>query len=191
MIWLMTGAWCAQAVIHDIPMERGSINANPATLPSFREKLWPCQKVTPSPDPCFFYYLNLTIHPALLHPSVHPCLPTSTTFAFSSHIKPLSILHALSLSLVVTLSHISLPSFNTQFASSASKSTSNEEPTCERTSSEDCVSTQTLCLIWMVLPEGILDRKKKKMQVGLEGNRVCGVFQTAGYPGDVQWCSGN
>lgn len=87
-IWLMTRAWCAQALIHDISMERRSINANPAPSQSHREKLWPCQKkVASTPDPRLSFSTNPSVRPALLHPS----LPVSTAFAFSSRIKPLSL----------------------------------------------------------------------------------------------------
>ncbi len=156
MIWLMTGAWCAQALIHDIAMERRSINANPAQSLSSREKLWPCQKVTPSPDPHLSFSLNPTIHPALLHLSAHPSLPVSTAFAFSSRIKPLSLSFALFLSPQppqVMLSHVSLPSFNTQFASNTSKRLRMRSPRAKDKLWRLCMSTQTLCLIWIVLPD--------------------------------------
>lgn len=61
----------------------------------------------------------------LIHPSIHPFLPVSTVFAFYSHIKPPSLFPLRPFSLLnclcVTLSHVSLNSFNPQFASDTSR----------------------------------------------------------------------
>lgn len=76
-----------------------------------------------------------------IRPSIHPSLPQQHLHSLLTF-KPLSLSFALFLSPQpprVTLSHVSLPSFNTQFASNTSTSASNEEPTCERTSPEDCM----------------------------------------------------
>lgn len=184
----MTGAWCTQALIHDIPMERRSINANPAPLPSSREKPWPWRKVIPTPDPRLSFSPNPTIHPALLHPS---CL-VSTAFAFSSHIKPLSLSFALFLSPQpprVTLSHVSLPSFNTLFASNTSRWLATWSR-CAKGQALKTVRPSKHCVLFeLFCQRGYFSRwgKKKANCNGGElrwgGNRL-GRWH-------VEWCSGS
>lgn len=183
-IWLMTRAWCAQALIHDISMERRSINANPAPSQSHREKLWPCQKkVASTPDPRLSFSTNPSVRPALLHPS----LPVSTAFAFSSRIKPLSLSFAPFPSPQpphVTLSHVSIPSFNTQFASN----TSRLLPLRSQCAKGQAVKpSQTLCLIWIVLPESRFQFKEKTGQAGVERTGVWEGSRLGRW--HVDWCS--
>lgn len=95
-----------------------------------------CRRPEKNSDPAKKSHSHLTlvslsplIQPSIqlsIHPSVQLSLPVSTAFAFSSRIEPLSLSLAFALFLSpqllgVTLSHVSLPSFNTQFASNTSR----------------------------------------------------------------------
>lgn len=184
----MTGAWCARALIHDIPMERRSINANPAPSPSSREKLWPCQKVTLSPDPRLSFSLNPTIHPALLHPSVHPSLPVSTAFA-SLLALSLSFYPSRFFSLLrVTLSHVSLSSFNTQFASNTSRRLPMRSRGAKGQALKNvCVHTNTVSYLNCSAREDISGKGKENFSSRTGEEPVWGVLGRW----HVEWCSGN
>lgn len=147
--WYMTFPWKRDPSMQ-IQLRR-VVRRKTLTLPKSHTVTWPSSPFNP------------TIHPAPLHPSI----PVSTAFAFSPRIKPLTLTFALfpsSQPVPDTLSHVSLPSFNTQFASNTSsrQGAKKEEPTCKRTSSEDCVYPRTLCLIWIVLPEENISVKGKE-----------------------------
>lgn len=165
MIWLMTGAWCAQALIHDISMERRSINANPALSPSSREKL--CQKVTLSPDPHLSFALNPTIHPSSslsARPSNHPCLSQQHLHSFLTLSLPLYPSRSFSLlsrpvsRYLVFLSPLLIPNLHPIQAGGFQWGANVRKDKLRRL----CMSTQTLCLIWIVLPERIFQSKERQ-----------------------------
>ena len=163
----MTGAWCAQALIHDNPMERRSINANPAPSPSSRKNSDPAKKSHCHLTPVsLFPLIQPSIQLSTIHPSIHPSLPVPTAFAFYSRIKPLSLsfAHFLSPQLpCVTLSHVSLNSFNTYFASN----TSRKLPMRRRRATGQapktvCVHTNTSSYLNCSAREDIPVKRKKK-----------------------------
>lgn len=128
----------------------------------------PAKKSVP-PDPRLSFSLN---------PSIHPFLPVSTAFAFYSHIKPPSLFPLRPFSLLnclrVTLSHVSLNSFNPQFASDTSRRPSGEETACNRSGSEDCSCPHKHCVLFELFCQMKKKREKKenRTQAGLERNKV-------------------
>lgn len=181
----MAGAWCAhEAVIHGISWkEDPSMQIQRRRRESNSD---PAKKSAP-PDPRLSFSLN---------PSIHPFLPVSTAFAFYSHIKPpsLSLLCALSLSSTASvsrylmfLSTLLIPNLHPIQAGGLRRGDSARQAGRWRL----LVSTQTPCLIWIVLPDE--KEKGEKKKTGLEQvwkGTVLGSVRKRQVR-QVEWCSGN
>lgn len=120
MIWLMAVVWCSQALIHDFSMERRPINANLALASVQSETLTqPRSHTNTWPAP----FLSTLIQPSLLLSSTCPSPSQKHLHSLLALSLPLYTLRFFSLLSLpgVTLSHVSITSSNTRFASDTSR----------------------------------------------------------------------